>query len=178
MSSYLLLQENFLTQGSNPCLLHCRWILYCLSTREAQSWTYFRDIAGLVPDHCKKGSISIKLSTKNALVSECIVKLYLNCNVVYYMCSSIVSKEQYTNLNLKYFIANYHLSLSIQFSCSVMSDSLRHHGLQHTRLPCPSPTPEIAQIHVYRVDDDIQPSHPVSSPSPPAFNQSQHQGIF
>ena len=30
---------------------------------------------------------------------------------------------------------------SVQFSCSVMSDSLRLHGLQHTRLPCPSPTP-------------------------------------
>ena len=29
---------------------------------------------------------------------------------------------------------------SVQFSCSVMSDSLRHHGLQHARLPCPSPT--------------------------------------
>ena len=29
----------------------------------------------------------------------------------------------------------------IQFSCSVMSDSLRPHGMQHTRLPCPSPTP-------------------------------------
>ena len=32
----------------------------------------------------------------------------------------------------------YHL---VQFSCSVMSDSLQPHGLQHTRLPCPSPTP-------------------------------------
>ena len=30
---------------------------------------------------------------------------------------------------------------SVQFSCSVMCDSLRSHGLQHTRLPCPSPTP-------------------------------------
>ena len=30
---------------------------------------------------------------------------------------------------------------SVQFSCSVVSDSLRLHGLQHTRLPCPSPTP-------------------------------------
>jgi len=30
---------------------------------------------------------------------------------------------------------------SVQFSCSVMSDSLRPHRLQHTRLPCPSPTP-------------------------------------
>ena len=34
------------------------------------------------------------------------------------------------------------LSASVQFSCSVMSAYLRHHGLQHTRPPCPSPTPE------------------------------------
>ena len=33
--------------------------------------------------------------------------------------------------------------LSVQFSCSVMSDSLRPHGLQHARSPCPSPTPEV-----------------------------------
>ena len=32
---------------------------------------------------------------------------------------------------------------SVQFSCSVMSDSLRHHGLQHARSPCPSPTPKV-----------------------------------
>ena len=36
---------------------------------------------------------------------------------------------------------NFKFQLSIQFSCSVVSDSLRPHGLQHTRLPCPSPTP-------------------------------------
>ena len=35
---------------------------------------------------------------------------------------------------------------SVQFSCSVVSNSLQHHGLQHARLPCPSPTPELAQI--------------------------------
>ena len=35
------------------------------------------------------------------------------------------------------------LSISVQFSCSVMSDSLRPHGLQHTRPPCPSPTPGV-----------------------------------
>ena len=32
---------------------------------------------------------------------------------------------------------------SVQFSCSVMSDSLQHHGLQHARPPCPSPTPGV-----------------------------------
>ena len=38
--------------------------------------------------------------------------------------------------------------------------------------------PKLAQTHVYRVGDVIQPSHPLSSPSPPAFNLSQHQGLF
>ena len=38
--------------------------------------------------------------------------------------------------------------------------------------------PELAQTHVHRVGDAIQPSHPLSSPSPPAFNFSQHQSLF
>ena len=42
-----------------------------------------------------------------------------------------------------------------------------HHQLQ-----------ELAQTHVRWVGDDVQPSHPLSSPSPPAFNLSQHQGLF
>ena len=36
---------------------------------------------------------------------------------------------------------------------------------------------ELAQTHVHQVGDTIQPSHPLSSPSPPAFNLSQHQGF-
>ena len=38
--------------------------------------------------------------------------------------------------------------------------------------------PELAQTHVHRVRDAIQPSHPLSSPSVPAFNLSRHQGLF
>ena len=38
--------------------------------------------------------------------------------------------------------------------------------------------PEFTQTHVYRVGDAIQPSHPLSPSSPPAFNLSQHQGLF
>ena len=38
--------------------------------------------------------------------------------------------------------------------------------------------PELAQTHVDRVGDAIQPSHPLLSPCPPAFNLSQHQGLF
>ena len=38
--------------------------------------------------------------------------------------------------------------------------------------------PELAQTHVHQVGDAIQPSHPLLSPSPPAFNLPQHQGLF
>ena len=38
--------------------------------------------------------------------------------------------------------------------------------------------PEFTQTHVHRVGDAIQPSHLLSSPSPPAFNLSQHQDLF
>ena len=45
-------------------------------------------------------------------------------------------------------------------------------------LPVHHQLPELPQTHVHWVGDAIQPSHPLSSPSPPAFNLSQHQGLF
>ena len=45
-------------------------------------------------------------------------------------------------------------------------------------LPVHHKLPEFTQTHVHRVCDAIQPSHPLSSPSPPAPNPSQHQGLF
>ena len=50
-----------------------------------------------------------------------------------------------------------------------LSDSLQPHGLQHNRLPCFSLSLEFAQTHVHWVGDAIQPSHPLSPPSPPAL---------
>ena len=38
--------------------------------------------------------------------------------------------------------------------------------------------PELAQTHVYQISDAIQPSHSLSSPSPPTFNHSHNQGLF
>ena len=60
--------------------------------------------------------------------------------------------------------------LLLLFSCSVVSDSLRPHVLHHI--------PEFTQTHVHWVGDDIQPSHLLSFPFPPAFNLSQHQGLI
>ena len=45
-------------------------------------------------------------------------------------------------------------------------------------LPVHHQLPEFTQTHVHRVGDTIQPSHPLSSPSPPVPNPSQHQSLF
>ena len=67
---------------------------------------------------------------------------------------------------------------SVQFSRSVMSNSLRPHESQQPGLPVHHQLPEFTQTHVHRVGDAIQPSHPLASPSPPAPNPSQHQSLF
>ena len=66
---------------------------------------------------------------------------------------------------------------SVQFSHSVVSDSLQPHESQHSRPPCLTPTPEFTQIRVHRVSDAIQPSYPQSSLSSPVPNPSQHQSL-
>ena len=67
---------------------------------------------------------------------------------------------------------------SVQFSRSIVSDSLRPHERSTPGLPVYHQLPEFTQTHVHRVGDAIQPSHPLSSPSPPALNPSPHQGFF
>ena len=67
------------------------------------------------------------------------------------------------------------------FSHLVVSNSLWPHGLQHASMPgfpVFHHLLELAQTHVHWVRDAIQSSHPLSSPSPPALNLSQHQGLF
>ena len=75
-----------------------------------------------------------------------------------------------------------HASNSVsRFSRWVVSDSLRPQELQHTRPPCPSPTPGIhsdSRPLSQWCHTTIKPSHPLSSPSPPAPNPSQHQSFF
>ena len=67
---------------------------------------------------------------------------------------------------------------AVQFSCSVMSDSLWPMDCSTAGFPVHHQLPELAQTQFHWVSDAIQPTHPLSSPSPPTFNPSQHQGLF
>ena len=65
--------------------------------------------------------------------------------------------------------------------CSVAQSCLalcNHMGSSTPGFPVLHHVPEFTQTHVHQVGDAIQPSHPLSSPSPPAFNLSQHQCHF
>ena len=59
-----------------------------------------------------------------------------------------------------------------------MSNSLRPMDCSMPGFPAHHQLTDLAQTHVYRLGDTIKPSHPLSSPSPPTFNLSQHQGLF
>ena len=64
---------------------------------------------------------------------------------------------------------------SVSQSCPMPCDPMH---CSTPSLPVHHQLPEFTQTHIYWVVDAIQPSHPLSSPSPPAFNLSQHQGLF
>ena len=64
---------------------------------------------------------------------------------------------------------------SVTQSCPTLWDPMNH---STPGLPVHHQLPEFTQTHVHWVSDAIQPSHPLSSPSPLAPNPSQHQGLF
>ena len=87
------------------------------------------------------------------------VFLFFVCLFLYYLCEKcykpIISS-----------VAQSCPTLCDPMDCSIPGLSVHHQLLEFT------------QTHVYWVGDAIQPSHPLSSPSPPAFNLSQHQDFF
>ena len=74
--------------------------------------------------------------------------------------------------------ATWQALLFLQFSCSVLSDSLWPMNCSMPGLPVHHQLSESTQSHVHWVGDAIQPSHPLLSLSPPALSLSQHQGPF
>ena len=64
---------------------------------------------------------------------------------------------------------------SVAESCRTLCDPMNR---STPGLPVHHQLPEFTQTHIHRVGDAIQSSHPLSSPSPPAPNPSQHQGLF
>ena len=84
---------------------------------------------------------------------------------------SISPSNEYTGL-ISFRIIQFS---SVTQSCSTLCDPM---NCSTPGLPVHHQLPEFTQTHIHRVGDAIQPSHPLSSPSPPAPNPSQHQSLF
>ena len=69
----------------------------------------------------------------------------------------------------------YHQFSSVAQLCQTLCDPMNY---STPGLPVHHQLPEFTQTHIHRVGDAIQPSYPLSSPSPPAPNPSQHQSLF
>ena len=80
------------------------------------------------------------------------------------------------HIKFSYFLFKNKLFLLLLFSCCpTLCDSV---DCSMSGFPVLHYLPEFAQTHVHWISDTIQPSHPQSSLSPPAFNLSQHQDLF
>ena len=83
----------------------------------------------------------------------------------------VPSKEE-----VGFFFISLHLQTrSVAQSCPTLCNPMNR---SMPGLPVHHQLPEFTETHVHRVSDAIQPSHPLSSPSPPAPNPSQHQSLF
>ena len=86
-------------------------------------------------------------------------------------CRWILYKLSYQGSSQEYSVQFSSVAQSCPTLCDPMNCSM-------PGLPVHHQLPEFTQTHVHLVGDAIQPSHPLSSPSPPAPNPSQHQGLF
>ena len=106
------------------------------------------------PSHCQSSWYKLQFISKpqQVFLYSCIFHIkFLSLVPSWYYCCSVSQSC---------------LTLCNPMDCSTPDFPVHHHLL------------ELAQTHVHRVGDAIQPSHPLLSPSPPAFNLSQHQGLF
>ena len=93
--------------------------------------------------------------------------MYINVYTVRVLTTKIlVSIREYLGSVQFSSVTQSHLTLCDSMDCSTQGFPI------HIQLP------ELAQTHVHRVNDAIQPFHPLSSPSPPALNLAQHQDLF
>ena len=97
-------------------------------------------------------------------MSKCLLMPFLYLEVTTFHFNPILNLTKY----------------SVQFSsvtqsCPTLCDPM---NCSTPGLPVHHQLPEFTQTHVHQVSDAIQPSHPLSSPSPPAPNLSQHQSLF
>ena len=158
-----LLQGIFPIQGLNLCLLHllhCWQILYHWATREAPHFLLPTADNGSC-GHFGQGS-DLENETHIPTMAE---KKHGSLDDTLKMNTRLHILVQFSSVQFS----------SVTQSCPTLCNPM---NCSTPGLPVHRQLPEFTQTHVHQVGDAIQPSHPLSSPSPPAPNPSQHQSLF
>ena len=101
-------------------------------------------------------------------------------NALFWAITNVISMIIYVKNLYMVICFLFSCVVSVQFSpvaqsCPTLCDPM---DCSTPGFPVPHQHPELSQTHAHRVGDAIQPSHSLSSPSPPAPNPSQHQGLY
>ena len=105
--------------------------------------------------------------------------IHKSINVIHYINKLKDKNHMIISIDVEKAFEEIYHPFMIQFS-SVQSRPTLCNPMNHSTpgLPIHHQLPEFTQTHVHRAGDAIQPSHPLSSPFPPAPNPSQHQSLF
>ena len=147
-----------------PCAFFPHWVKHSLAQSNRRGPEFYGS------PHSVGSSISVKTST----VHPNHQRVYLTFFRKPVTLAAFIQESQNTGPVCKVFI----VSLNSQFSSVAQSCPTLCNPMNRSTpgLPVHHQLPEFTQVH--RVSDAIQPSHPLSSPSPPAPNPSQHQSLF
>ena len=142
------------------------------------TWNYHNSVNWLYGNKKQKKVNKNKSTQKSLKNSRGIISQQHSWCVLFYLSPTHFLLLNYLQVPTYYFILKYFSSVqfsSVTQSCPTLCDLMNR---STPGLPVHHELPESTQTHVHRVSDAIQPSHPLSSPSPPAPNPSQHQGLF
>ena len=155
--------------GEKGILLHCWWECKFIQLPWRTVWKLLKTLGIKLPYdpeipllgiHPEKTIIGKDICAPMFIVALCTIATMLK-QLRYPLTDEWKKKMSY----------KYTMEYSVQFSRSVVFDSLRPMNRSSPGLPVHHQLMEFTHTHV-------QPSHPLSSPSPPAPNPSQHQGLF
>ena len=128
-------------------------------------------MCSVVSEHVSGSCSPVDYNLPGSSVQRIFQARILNRVAISYSKGSLKSPA----LATRFFTTITILTLSSVQSRLTLCDPM---NLSTPGLPVHHKLPEFTQTHAHRVGDAIQPSHPLSSPSPPAPNPSQHQGLF
>ena len=117
------------------------------------------------------------IHTHNGIMEDCSANLVIYNNIDELRGSIygvMLGEISHIEKQILYYFT-YCFCCSVTKSCPTLCDPI---DCSTPGLPVHHQHPEFTQTHVHWVSDAIQPSHPLSSSSPPTFNLSQHQGLF